>query len=1564
MAVHIRSVAKRTWRSVLRIALMLLIVVVIALSILLGTEGGRINLLQQGVALLRVWSGQTIEVSGIRSPSLGRWQIGRLALSPPTGVDSVEVQGLDVRWEWTYALQNRWWLSSVTADAITVDLGEPEAGSGNAVAMLYALWPRIPSLRVERLRVDRVNIERPRYPTFRSELDAQLDINWGALPARLLVGLTEQATQNRYALQLSAEAIDQLRLQGSLFTEPDTDWAAWLRWQLPQPAEANWDVRIDYSRPGYLSVDVDQWAMPWQNHMLQAKGQFIYDIDAVALNFSPLRLTMNDQPASLDGWIQAQSSQLSITIDDWVLDPFAELLGFAELQGRASLQAQWFGGWRKPRLDGNVSAAGVWQDNAFGLDMVSVADRASLRVTEGLLTLANNRFELIGQVDWITDELDFAVSGEVHTDPFFRARIPGVLRDFQGKATLSGQVQGLVSEPRIRLQTLGAGVWRTDDVRVKADVEWYEGSLSISDMVVYSPILQAEGSLRLNPQQWQADLAISEWRTDILGRLGVSFPVAFEGSGYGNLHLEGTGTEWSSSGELAIQGLWQQWPLNGQLNIAELDSRHIRLNDTNLQLGSSQARVNGDVTWAEQSLNLRVEHQDWPLSTLPPWLSFWPDILASMDGLWTGRTDITGRWNRPAIKTDSQLTGTWFAEPLSLGVVITPDSSEQWTVDRLDAKWLGAQWQYQGSLQPYVLGLDGQVRLSDLHMRQLPLLSREFTGKQRALPDSFDVSAGAQMSLRGKITEPNLSGQVWLTGTLDQQAFDAEADLGYLDTRYVDIRSANGQWANGAWTLEGLYDWSLNQFALAIETDTPNASHLVPWVQLAVQEAPAFAWLNGWQGSLVGNVQVDNRTLDWLIDGDLTSTGELYEDDYRVHWVGNGRLRQNLQHTVDAQWGVSEFTAQLQSDAQSISGDLAMQWLSYEQLRRFVPSVPETLEGLVNAQASIQGSLSDPEFQVELDTTGQIALESPHRFNAHLDVAGSRSYWQIDKTLFEIPRGLSLTVAGSGAGLQGELLLEGFLSDTSYWIANPEVGLGQAAFQLTAQGNLLQPNLTGSLDWRAANWPVSLLGNLRTEQGQYRINGTMLSDEQVRLKTNISSPMLALNLWPSQWRGQPLSISVALNSPMSVLDPFFTDQPDISIAGDVSGQFELSGSLREPAWNGELSWTNGRFEHAAYGSLLKDIQMSIAGAQTQWTIQGQGQDGRQGQVALNGGVQFLGDADRILAHTIDMAIDFTSAHLLNQAKMDAAVTGRLDVTGPYHNLLLRGDLSIAPLNMQSDTFLWDGAPQLNIVSSDVNDINQLIAKPFYWPDGNWDVTLLVNNRANLYGQGISAELTGELALTDNLYAPGLSGRFNLVRGSYTGLGRVFALQSGSVQIQNNQLVLDIQGEHVARMSLNNQLQMVPIQLRITGNQDALSLQLSSDTNLDQDELLAQLLFGKIVSDLDVLQAFQLASVVNKLRTGDTGFDPIGATRESFALDSLVVDTETNEEGNLQLNVSAGKYINDYLYLEVEQDVGSEQEFRGSLQFKVTPNTNLELYTQGAGGEFDRNGVELNWSWDY
>jgi autotransporter translocation and assembly factor TamB len=983
-----------------------------------------------------------------------------------------------------------------------------------------------------------------------------------------------------------------------------------------------------------------------------------------------------------------------------------------------------------------------------------------------------------------------------------------------------------------------------------------------------------------------------------------------------------------------------------------------------VRLGSSETTLQGEFDWSNSQIDLTLEHKDWPLSTLPPWLGFWPDLMVTLDGNLTGKTRVFGLWNRPAIDTDSQLIGSWFTEPLVLNLVTKAENANQWQIPVFRAQWLEGEWQYQGEFQPYDLVLNGQAGLNQVHVKHIPLLSREFIGAEKSLPEAMDLAIDANVDLRGKITSPTLSGDVAFRGLVGEDPFDMTASIGYLDSSYVDIDQAQGTWANGQWQLDGLYDWRLNQWAMTVETDTSDTQYLVPWLQLALNQNSDMAWIANWSGDLKGRLQLDNRTKDWLVDGDLSSTGMLFDDDYTISWQGQGRLNQALNHQIVSNWGSAEVSASLISDAKTVNGRVMSQWLSYEQMRFLFPQVPGYLAGLVNADISLQGDWTNPTFKAQMASTGQFELATPHRFNAHLDVSGNAEDWSIEQSVLEIPNALQLAVSGDGSGLTGQILLEGILPDTRYWISNDEIGPGESAFQLTMEGDFLSPTLSGQMEWRAQAWPIVFKTNLTTAEQQYRLESALVSNNETRMKALFHLAKKPLVQLLDEWQVTPITLSSEFNTPMSVFDPFFVDQPDVAISGDVSGRLNLTGTLVAPNWQGGVQWQTGTFEHAAYGSLLNDLDLTVTGEGRQLSMRGTAKDGDKGIVTLAGTIDFVENASQPLAHQMALTVEAKDAHLLNQAQMDAAVSGLLNIDGSYHNATVSGALNVSPLTMQSDTFLWDGAPQLNIINSENSGQNEEAVRPFYWPDGQWDVALVANNRVNLYGQGISAELAGELSLTDAMYEPVIAGRFNIVRGTYSGLGQIFSLTNGSVQIQNNQLVLDIQGEGEIKVRDETGLETIDVVLRITGNQDALNLDLSSSSDRDQDEILALLLFGKIVSELDFLQAIQLANVVNKLRTGNSGFDIIGATRDSFDLDALVVDTESTEEGNLTFNVSAGKYINDYLYLEVEQDVGTELDIRGSLQYQVTPNTNLELYTQGESGEFGDSGVELNWSWDY
>ncbi|MDO7643598.1 MAG: translocation/assembly module TamB domain-containing protein, partial [Reinekea forsetii] len=374
--------------------------------------------------------------------------------------------------------------------------------------------------------------------------------------------------------------------------------------------------------------------------------------------------------------------------------------------------------------------------------------------------------------------------------------------------------------------------------------------------------------------------------------------------------------------------------------------------------------------------------------------------------------------------------------------------------------------------------------------------------------------------------------------------------------------------------------------------------------------------------------------------------------------------------------------------------------LEFAQLRQLGVPVPDGLTGQLSADMTLAGPLALPEFNGQVSSMGRLGRDiRTLPFTAQVSFSGNRENWRVAETVFDIPNALSLTVAGQGQGLDGELLFEGRFPDTAYWIDNAEVGPGVATFNLQASGNLAAPLLSGAIDWQAQNWPISINGQLRSEADRYLLSGSLSSDDQARLKVELGTARVALSDWPALLNEKLFAASVAIDTPLSVLDPFFIDQPDQQLGGELAGLLEWQGSLLAPSWSGNLQWLNGFYEHAAYGTLISDIQLDLAANNETWQIAGRALDGDRGQIRIKGDVQFLPQAQQWLAHQIDIGVTLANAGLLNQAQMDATVSGGLQATGSYHQLRVAGKLNVAPLNMQSDSFLWDGAPQLNIVQA-------------------------------------------------------------------------------------------------------------------------------------------------------------------------------------------------------------------------------------------------------------------------
>jgi translocation and assembly module TamB len=115
---------------------------------------------------------------------------------------------------------------------------------------------------------------------------------------------------------------------------------------------------------------------------------------------------------------------------------------------------------------------------------------------------------------------------------------------------------------------------------------------------------------------------------------------------------------------------------------------------------------------------------------------------------------------------------------------------------------------------------------------------------------------------------------------------------------------------------------------------------------------------------------------------------------------------------------------------------------------------------------------------------------------------------------------------------------------------------------------------------------------------------------------------------------------------------------------------------------------------------------------------------------------------------------------------------------------------------------------------------------------------------------------------------------------------------------------------------------------VSGPADAPEVAFSSSPDLPQDEVLAQLLFGRDVSSISALQAIQLASAVNTL-AGRGGDGIIGSVRNAIDVDDL--DITTDDAGNAA--VRAGKYIGENVYTDLT--ITSEGDTEINLNLDLT-----------------------------
>ncbi|MDB6452676.1 translocation/assembly module TamB domain-containing protein [Falsirhodobacter sp. 20TX0035] len=816
---------------------------------------------------------------------------------------------------------------------------------------------------------------------------------------------------------------------------------------------------------------------------------------------------------------------------------------------------------------------------------------------------------------------------------------------------------------------------------------------------------------------------------------------------------------------------------------------------------------------------------------------------------------------------------------------------------------------------------------------------------------------GADYGLQANAVIQGLSTGMTVTG-------DAKAQLGDL-TRFATIAGRPLSGAADA-TVQGRYTVLEGGFDAVADIAGTDLTVGIPQVDglLAGQSTLHLSALRDTAGTRIRELEVNAQDLSATAEGLISSTGSDLTANVEARDLG----------VLGPQYG-GRATAQMAFTGTTTQGDLRLT-ADGTDIRTGIAEADGLLRGastirldaaLENGAAVIREAAVNGN-AMTLTAEGRVAQAGSDvtaRLNlSDLSVIGGQYGGAVDTTLAftGTPQNGQVTVDGTARNIrvaqdQANQLLRGDSTiSAAATLVNGRVVIDRANVQnpqvtLNATGTPIEGGQQLDLTARLANLgllvpqfpgPVSVSGTVAQRAAGYDLNLSAQGPGGIDARANgsVAAGFGSANL--SLTGSAQAALANVFLSPRSVNGPV---RFDLRVNGplaleSVTGTVRADGlQLVDPSTNIALNAINAT--------------VNLNGSTARIDASAAPEEG--GRITANG---TIGLAD---PYTADLTVNLSRAVFSDPSLFRTIAGGQVRLVGPLAgNGRITGRIALEETEVQvpSGGFGSDGTlPGLQHVNEPASvrttraraglDEPEDEGSGASGPGLGLDLTIAAPNQIFIRGRGLDAELGGELRLTGTTSNIVPVGAFELVRGRLDILGRRLNLTEATLSLEGNFVPI----LQVTASSENNGVTSF---VNITGAANDPEVTFTSNPELPQEEVLAQLLFGRDISSISPLQAAQLANAVATL-AGRGGEGIVGNLRKNFGLDDL--DVTTNDTGSA--SVRAGKYISDKAYTQVEVDAQGQSEI--SLNLDVSKSLTVRGSTGTGEGS---TGIGLFWERDY
>ncbi len=341
-------------------------------------------------------------------------------------------------------------------------------------------------------------------------------------------------------------------------------------------------------------------------------------------------------------------------------------------------------------------------------------------------------------------------------------------------------------------------------------------------------------------------------------------------------------------------------------------------------------------------------------------------------------------------------------------------------------------------------------------------------------------------------------------------------------------------------------------------------------------------------------------------------------------------------------------------------------------------------------------------------------------------------------------------------------------------------------------------------------------------------------------------------------------------------------------------------------------------------------------------------NGLSAKIAAGGVLQIGGKIGLESEMPADISVILKKGRYIDGSVVTADVDANLAFKGPLAGVVaprLSGEVTILRADIAIPSTLPSGVDPVSINHRNAPQAVERQVAALRQDEGGasssgpgvaLDVKVSAPGRIFVRGRGLDAELGGALNVTGNTSNLIAIGQFSMRKGLFDILGKRLTFSKG---------VISFSGSMMPRLDFaaTTSTSAGTITISVTGPAEDPEIKLSSSPELPQDEILAQLLFNNSMANLSPTQIAQLATAVATLTGGDDN-GPLSQLRRSLGLDSI----DIVNDGDSGPSLSAGKYINDNIYLGVQQGASGNSS-RVTVDIDVTKNLKLRGEV-GADGE--------------